>query len=338
MHVQPATLEEVRRFFNDAPESPYGSIDPEWVARGLLNINFPKRNLPHTAALAFIGASTLEALLSNKPRHYTTPGRMAPENRLWFFDCLSGGLRDFKDGRATHKAVGQIYHHPFGIWNKSGLPNKLNALLHDLTFNTDHALGLISRFLIIKRLLSRLLSSKKVSRLGSIACGAADAVLAATSNVKYCGTEVYTGFFDINEDALAAVQLALNNEKRFSSVNPGQCFFTNVIKNQNWFQRLPIQGLELSGLIDYIPNDKLPRFLRNLRNPELKFLITCNILRKPGFTGWHERLFIKHALQWPMYYRTHAELAQIFSQAGYGKVRFINEPYGLFTVILWLAE
>ena len=300
--MQLATFEAARLFYENAPNTHTGLIDPKWVVQGLREMEVPKRNLfHHISALTFIGMSTLEALLSNKPRHYATPGRTAPENRLWSFDRLSNGLREFKNGRATHQAVNRIYHHSFGSYSDKSWQDTVDAVCQDLTFGTDHALGLICRFRIIETLMRRLLASGKVRLLGSIACGAADATISAINAAAYRGKEIHTGFFDINEAALNSAENTFSGIMRQRNPNLGRFFLTNVLKNQNWFSRLPMQGLELTGLIDYIPNDKLPGFLRSLRNPELKFLVTCNILKKPGFTGWYERLFIKHALQWPMY-------------------------------------
>ena len=331
--IIPNNADEIVRFFNSSEDN-FLSLTPEELFFGINELLFPNRTMPWPLVWAYIAVAACEGWLRNESLHYGQPGQLMPMNRLYTFDNLSCELRRFKMGRATHKAVGQIYHHRYGIFNKDTLKGKFEALLTDLTFNTDHALGLIGRYLIVKKLLENALLGGKISTVASLACGAGEAVVNAVAAAQKKGLKVKTAFQDINDKALEMV------EKQLVGLPPGDNAFylVNVIKNQRWFSALPVDALELVGLIDYISDKHLIKFLRSLKNPRLKLLISCNILRKPGLTGELERFFLRHALQWPLYYRTEDQLRAIFQSAGYEKVRLISEPYSLFSVVVWFKQ
>lgn len=312
----------------------FSCLAAEELFRGVHELQFPQRTLPRFLVWPYIALATCEGLLRNKDFHYGQPGQFMPTNRLYTFDKLSFEIKRFKMGRATHEAVGQIYHHPYGIFNKDTATEKFEALCADLTFNTDHALGLIGRYLIVQKVLENALLSGKIASVASLACGAGEAVINATVKARENGIAVKTAFFDVNVKALESA------EKQLLSLSPrdNAFFLTNVIKNQSWFNALPIEGLELVGLIDYIPDNSLISFLRSLKNPCLKLLLSCNILKKPGAIGGLERSFLRHALQWPMYYRTENQIRNIFEAAGYRGVHLITEPRSLFSVVVWLKQ
>ena len=331
--IIPNNADEIARFFS--PSEVNGSyLTAEELFSGISELPFPNRTLPRPLVWAYIAVGACEGWLRNKSLHYGQPGQLVPMNCLYIFDKLSCELRRFKMGKATHGTVGQILHPRYRFFNKDTFKEKFEALFTDLTFNTDHALGLIGRYLIVKKLLENAVLMGKISTVASLACGAGEAVVNAVAAAQKKGLKVKTAFLDINAKALEMV------EKQLVGLPPGDNAFylVNVIKNQRWFNALPIDALELVGLIDYIPDEYLIDFLRSLENAGLKLLISCNILRKPGFSGGLERFFLRHALQWPLYYRTEDQLREIFQSAGYEKVRLISEPYLLFSVVVWFKE
>ncbi len=198
----PRTFPEILRIFDNFPVSnellEQRDISPDDVV-------FPLRTIPYPLVLSAIAVPTLEALMRNRKAHYAPAGaRLAPANPLWMFDKLAPSLRDFKAGRASHAAVEQIYHHVYGIWRRDTLVQKFTALLEDLTWNTDHALGLIGRFHIVRNILKNVLGSRKIRSMGSIACGSGEAVAEGLCGAP-TDAPVLTSFFDIN---LAALRIA----------------------------------------------------------------------------------------------------------------------------------
>ncbi len=299
------------------------------VLKSASAVCFPRRTIPYPLVCGSIAVPVLESLARNRGEHYAPPGRLASMNRLWTFDKLTPSLRDFKAGRASHAAVEQIYHHEYGVWRRDTLAEKFTALAEDLTWNTDHALGLIGRFCLVGAILRNALQSGKLTSLCSIACGSGEAVIDALRQAR---TPVAAAFIDTNPEALKI------SEQRASGLGNTHFFQMNAVRNQRFFRDLPFEALEFTGLIDYLPDAMLVNFLRALKQERLKLLLASNILRKAGPLARLERAFLYHALQWNMIYRTHAELSGIFAQAGFSGVRFMDEPYGLFTVIVWCKE
>jgi len=331
---QPKNWQEVAERFSGTALFPQ-TAPISLALRDVDKIYFPPRTLPYWLTLLFVGGTILEALFRNRKRHYCLPGHQAPTNRLYSFDKITPAIKRFKFGRARHEAILQICHHNYGIRGKDTLTEKIEALWSDLTFNTDHALGLIGRHLLVSRILTNVFSSGCVASFGSIACGAGEAVIQALVAAQRSKVNVKAGFFDINEAALELVAQQLSNANLFDQ---GEFYRLNVIKHQSWFANLPLDGLELIGIIDYIPDEALIGFLRCLKNPRLKFLISGNILKKPGFSGQVERAFLRHTLQWPMHYRAPEQLRRIFQQAGYENTTTVIEPRKLFAVILWSSN
>ena len=321
--LYPRHYGEVAKFF--LPQQPTErNPSADELLEGVSELKFPKRTVAYPAVLAHMFLPILEALLRNRKIHYGKPGEIMPENHLYSFDGLTPALKEYKASRASHKAVMQVYHHKFG-----------ENLFLDLTFDTDHGLGLRGRSLVVEKIMKNALCSGAISSISSIACGAGEAVIQAIAAARDKGTVVRAGFFDVSEAALGLAETL----SREAGIEGSTAFYrVNVIKNRDWFTKLPFDGHELVGIIDYIPDGLLVEFLRSLKSPNLKFLLTCNILKKPGFRGWYERMFVHHGLQWAMYYRTPRQLRRIFREAGYNNVHLITEPNELFTTILWVAS
>jgi hypothetical protein len=326
--LSPKKVEEILPIFNNVKPD-FSLPDEATILRAITPDIFPKRTIPYPAVLAAVAIPTIEAWLRNKHEHYAPPGRLAPIKRIWTFDKLAPPIFQLKQGRASHGAMEQVYHHEFGWLKHDTLTEKIDALAQDLTFNTDHALGLISRFRIVKAVLKSVLASGAIHSLASIACGAGEAVSAA---LGFAPHPVITAFFDNNREALALAQT------RTAAFPDAYFFDLNVIRYQRFFNALPFEALEFTGLIDYLPEELLVAFLRSLQQSKLKLIVTGNILRKSGKAAQLERAFVYHALQWPMYYRTEEELQRIFFRAGFSGLRFIREPYGTFVIILWIKH
>lgn len=236
-------------------------------------------------------------------------------NSFWF-DGLGLSCRKIKEGAASWKALDIIYNHQFGC--NSGL----SGLVDDFWIGMINAQAVRNRLKLAKQEICNAVlrfSDQEEVRLLSLAAGSAQGVIETIAELKSRGMRVRALLLDIDNSALAyAQELAQRHgvSERVEAINARVSQVTTVS------QSFRPQIIEMLGLLDYIGQEKAVRLVKEIRSalaPSGVFL-TCNVRSNA------ERHFLKWVIDWPMIYRTPAQLRSIVIEGGFRECRLICEP------------
>lgn len=310
--VEIATIPEVT-------ESRIGTIA---VAQPVAVARFEKRRWLYIATMPIFWVLTLWVMakkklcrLLNKPDPYI--------NTFWF-DGLGLSCRKIKEGAASWRSLDIIYNYRFG--QKKGL----RGFVDDFWVGMMNAQAVRNRLKLVKQEIRRAIlrfSNHEEVRIISLAAGSAQGIIEVMAELKKEGVRVRALLLDIDQTALDyAKELAQSHgvDGQIETVRNGVAQVSRVSKD------FKPQIIEMLGLLDYIPRDKAIRLVRKIRDSlETKgIFLTCNIRHNL------ERHFLKWVINWPMIYRTPAELAEIVSEAGFNDCRLVYEPLKIHGLVI----
>jgi hypothetical protein len=283
---------------------------------------FETRRLPYYLALPVMWLLTIWVMA--KKALYKLFGAGKPRiNTIWF-DGLGLSPRRVKDNATSWQALDEIYNYQFGQ------RNGLGGFVDDFWEGMLNCQAVRNRLKLVKQEIKRAIlqfSNHEEVRILSLAAGSAQGVIEVMAELREKGIRVRAVLLDVNQTALDyAERLA----KLYCVSGQIEIVKASVAYVRRASKDFRPQIIEMVGLLDYIPQDKAIRLVRKiLESLEVKgIFLTCNIRHNP------ERHFLKWVVNWPMIYRTPAELAEIVSEAGFSDCRLIYEPLKIHGLII----
>src|ERR1035437_5619830 len=189
-----------------------------------------------------------------------------------FFDHFAEKLRLIKEGSASWKALEIIYNHVFGQIKT------LVGKLEDFWIGMMNAQSVRNRLKLIKIILREtLLKFGNKSKIMSLACGSAQAVLEVIAELKAEGINVQVCLVDISKEAL---QYARDLADKLGISTQVEILQLDIIRKTN---RLPKDFdpdiIEMLGLLDYIPEKRAVGIFKQIldRLSPGGYFLTCNI-------------------------------------------------------------
>lgn len=292
------------------------------IAKPLTVSAFETKRWLYYLALPIMWFLTIWAMA--KKRIHSFQNSLKPEVNTYWFDGISPNLNAVKRGAASWKALEFIYNWHFGQ-NKG-----LRGFVEDFWFGMLNAQAVRNRLKLIKQEVKRAIlrfSNHQEVRILSLAAGSAQGIIEVMAELKSKGVKVKALLVDIDPSALAyAQELARKNDviDQIAVVNASVATVSKVA------QRFKPQIIEMLGLLDYIHKEKAIRLVEKIHEslePKGIFL-TCNIRHNI------ERHFMKSVVDWPMIYRTPADLAEIVSNAGFEDYRLVYEPLKIHGLVV----
>lgn len=245
----------------------------------------------------------------------------------------SEDARLLKENAGNHIAIEKMYLH-----NWRNYPTATQKLYNLFWGSFGNVMAVRNRLKLVKRTVSnhtiflppKFLPKRKNKifevNILSVACGSGRSILETLKKiVSHSDNKINVVLADNSREALRyAAQLA--EKTQFPNAA------TLTLINEDIFKiRIPKENfdiIEVVGLLEYLPNEKVSRIMQKLR-AGLKsggILITSNILPNP------ERRFIAKIINWPLIYRTADELAQLAVSAGFSEIEVKIEPLGIQAV------
>lgn len=304
------------------PEIPEAEISTVSVTQPAKTAKFERRRWPYVLTMPISWLLTLWVMAKKAVRRWL--GKPDPHINTFWFDGLGLSNRAIKEGAASWKALDIIYNHTFN--QKKGV----GGLVDDFWIGMMNAQAVRNRLKVVKQEIRRAIlhfSNLQEVRLLSLAAGSAQGVIEVMAELKSQGIQVRALLLDIDQAALDyAKQLA----SQYGVADQIETVKTSIAQVIRVSQDFRPQVIEMLGLLDYIPRDKAVRLVGKIRESlETKgIFLTCNICHNP------ERHFLRWVINWPMIYRTPAELAEIITEAGFSDYRLIYEPLKVHGLVI----
>jgi len=250
--------------------------------------------------------------------------RPDPSTNSFWFDSLGSSGRKVKDNVASWHALDIIYNRRFGE------TKDIRGFVERFWGNMLNCKAVRNRLKLAKQELRRAIlqfSNHEEVRLLSLASGSAQGVIEIMAELKVRGIFVRAILLDIDQTALDYAMELARSHGVDDRVNTIKASVANVSRVSRNFRP---QIIEMLGLLDYIPQDKAIRLVRKIcESLEAKgIFLTCNIRHNS------ECHFIKWVINWPMVYRTPAELAEIVCKAGFSNFRLVYEPLKIHGLVI----
>ncbi|MBI5221180.1 MAG: class I SAM-dependent methyltransferase family protein [Candidatus Magasanikbacteria bacterium] len=308
------------------PELPEVETGTVAIMLPVKSAEFEKRRWPYILTMPISWLLTLWVILKKSICRWQ--GKPDPNINTFWFDGLGLSNRAIKEGAASWKALDIIYNHPFG--HKKGL----SGFVDDFWIGMINAQAVRNRLKLVKQEIRRAIlqfSNHQEVRLLSLAAGSAQGIIEVMAEFKIKGIRVRALLLDIDQTALDyAMQLALRHGVG-NQIETVKASVAQVVRVSKDFRP---QVIEMLGLLDYIPQDKDIRLVEKIRQSlQTKgIFLTCNICHNM------EMHFLTWVINWPMIYRTPAELAEIVTEAGFSDYRLIYEPLKLHGLVIAQKE
>lgn len=288
---------------------------------------FERRRWPYILTMPISWLLTFWVMI--KKTAYRQLGKSEPKINTFWFDRFGLGNRYIKEGAASWKALDIIYNHEFGCKNGNG---NLGKWFDDFWIGMMNAQAVRNRLKLVKQLLRDIVAKypdDKEIKLLSLAAGSAQGIIEMIAELKSKGVKIKALLIDIDSTALAyAKKLAEQNGilDQIELVEKNVAHVAKILKAKSFQPDI----IEMLGLIDYLPRDKVIKFaqkIRELLSPGGIFL-TCNIHSNL------EQHFLKWVINWDMIYRSPQELKDIIAESGFTDYQFITEPLKIHSVIV----
>lgn len=283
---------------------------------------FEKRRWPYVLTMPISWLLTLWVILKKSICRWL--GKPDPDINTFWFDGLGLSCRKVKEGHASWGALDEIYNYQFGG------RNGLGGFVDDFWEGMLNCQAVRNRLKLIKQEIRRAIlrfSNHEEVRLLSLAAGSAQGVIEVMAELKAKGIRVRALLLDIDQTALDYAILLADRHGVGDQIEMVKTSVAQVIRVSQDFRP---QVIEMLGLLDYIPQDKAIRLVEKIRQSlETKgIFLTCNICHNI------ERRFVHWVVNWPMIYRTPAELAEIVTEAGFSDYRLIYEPLKIHGLLI----
>jgi SAM-dependent methyltransferase len=250
---------------------------------------------------------------------------MRPRYNCLLGDGLTVSGRAVRDGAKTWRALDAVYSFNEGrgdnaflrmmdtfymhIRNAQAPRNRLKMAMSGLRFAINDVYGTV-------------VPAGEPVRILSLAAGSALGVITVMREMQERGVPSESFLIDLDPEALSyAKRLAAE----FGVTGKIIVAQGDVLHFEKMIGDFKPDIIEMMGLTDYLRSKMAVLLFAKIRK-QLKsggYFFTSNV--HPN----SERYFLKHVVNWDMYYRTVDQLAELFHDAGFIDPKVVTEPHGI---------
>lgn len=247
-------------------------------------------------------------------------------NTFWF-DGSSAICKAVKENATNWKALDIIYNY------QPGKDKSLGGMVTDFWNGLKNIKAVRNRLRLVKRVLQqnieKLHKNGNEVRILSIASGAAQGIIEVMKELKQKGIIIQAIFLDRDSTAIRHAKDLAKQAEVISQITFAN---TSTKELKNIVGEFKPHIVEVIGLLEYRPEESAINLLKRIHDLLAPggLVITSNIV--PNL----ENFFSYWVVNWPMIYRTQAQLSEIIIKAGFNpkNCKIVTDPLRIHNIAI----